>query len=152
MALPEKLEIKAKIQISKTTDIVYRGIVNPDQMSNYFIERGSGALETGKTVKWKWPEFEGEYDIRVKETQPNSFVSFLWDNGDRETLVEIELESSGDATIVSVVEKSMPLDEQGLKWLGGNSEGWANFLASLKAWLEYGINLRKGAFEFHRTS
>ena len=29
-----------------------------------------------------------------------------------------------------------------------NTEGWANFLACLKAYLEYGINLRKGAFDF----
>lgn len=28
------------------------------------------------------------------------------------------------------------------------SKGWANFLACLKAYLEYGINLRKGAFDF----
>lgn len=26
--------------------------------------------------------------------------------------------------------------------------GWSNFPACLKAWLEYGINLRKGAFDF----
>lgn len=30
----------------------------------------------------------------------------------------------------------------------GNTDGWANFLACLKAYLEYGINLRKGAFDF----
>lgn len=29
-----------------------------------------------------------------------------------------------------------------------NTEGWANFLACLKAYLDYGINLRKGAFDF----
>lgn len=35
-----------------------------------------------------------------------------------------------------------------IKWLSGNSFGWSNFLACLKAYLEYNINLRKGAFEF----
>ncbi|MEZ5019958.1 MAG: hypothetical protein R2756_07515 [Bacteroidales bacterium] len=40
------------------------------------------------------------------------------------------------------------LDEAGLKWLQGNTAGWANFLACLKAYLEYGINLRVGAFDF----
>jgi hypothetical protein len=47
-----------------------------------------------------------------------------------------------------VTEKSRDKDEAGLKWLMQNTEGWANFLACLKAWLEYGINLRKGAFDF----
>ncbi len=30
----------------------------------------------------------------------------------------------------------------------GNTEGGANFLACLKAYLEHGIILRKGAFDF----
>jgi len=44
----------------------------------------------------------------------------------------------------------MDNDEAGIKWLKSNTEGWANFLACLKAFLEYGINLRKGAFDFMR--
>ena len=42
----------------------------------------------------------------------------------------------------------MPANEEGIKQAIGQTEGWANFLASLKAYLEYGINLRKGAFDF----
>ena len=40
----------------------------------------------------------------------------------------------------------------GLHWFGGNTEGWANFLACLKAYLEFGINLRKGGFDFMKKS
>ena len=58
------------------------------------------------------------------------------------------LAAKEDSTIVTVTEKSRDKDEAGLKWLMQNTEGWANFLACLKAWLEYGINLRKGAFDF----
>jgi hypothetical protein len=49
---------------------------------------------------------------------------------------------------VTVTEKSRNNDEAGILWLRRNTEGWANFLACLKAWLEYGINLRKGAFDY----
>jgi hypothetical protein len=42
------------------------------------------------------------------------------------------------------------LNEDNLNWALENSEGWANFLACMKAYLEYGIQLRKGAFEFMR--
>jgi hypothetical protein len=55
---------------------------------------------------------------------------------------------ANNSTLVSITEKSRENDEAGIKWLIGNTEGWANFLACLKAWLEYGINLRKGAFDF----
>ena len=54
----------------------------------------------------------------------------------------------GDGTVVTITEKGRENDEAGLKWFMGNTEGWANFLACLKAYLEYGINLRKGAFDF----
>ena len=55
---------------------------------------------------------------------------------------------ANNSTLVSITEKSRENDEAGIKWLMGNTEGWANFLACLKAYLEYGINLRKGAFDF----
>jgi hypothetical protein len=55
---------------------------------------------------------------------------------------------ANNSTLVSITEKSMENDEAGIKWLIGNTEGWANFLACLEAWLEYGINLRKGAFDY----
>ncbi len=46
----------------------------------------------------------------------------------------------------------MEANEMGLQWFGGNTEGWANFLACLKAYLEFGINLRKGGFDFMKKS
>jgi hypothetical protein len=52
-----------------------------------------------------------------------------------------------DEAFVTVREKSRDNDEAGIKWLKGNTAGWANFLACLKAYLEYGINLRKGAID-----
>lgn len=39
------------------------------------------------------------------------------------------------------------MSENGICWLKSNTEGWANFLTCLKAYLEYGINLRQGAFD-----
>lgn len=63
--------------------------------------------------------------------------------------VEIFLESQPDgSTVVRISEKQKDKDDEGIQWLMQQAEGWANFLASLKAWMEYGINLRKGAFDF----
>jgi hypothetical protein len=56
----------------------------------------------------------------------------------------------GNDTLVNITEKSRDNDESGINWLRQNTEGWANFLACLKAYLEYGINLRKGAFDYMR--
>jgi len=143
------LEINAAIQIQKPAREVFDAIIDPSKMSNYFISKGSGIMEEGKKIMWQFPEFEMEYPIRVAAIEKDKYVSFYWEVDSIDLLVEISLTPGGSgSTIVRVTEKSRQCDEAGLKWLQGNSEGWANFLACLKAYLEYGINLRKGAFDF----
>ena len=145
------LTIKAQIQVQKPRAEVFDAIIDPQKMSNYFIARGSAKMEPGKEVKWSWPEFEGEFPVKVISVEPQQHISFTWEMEGKDLLVDITLESrENDSTLVTVTEKEMPNDEAGIKWLGENSEGWANFLACLKAYLEYGINLRKGAFDFMR--
>jgi len=85
----------------------------------------------------------------MDNAEADKYNSYYWVIGDIELLVEINLISvAGNCTIVTVTEKSRENNEAGINWLKGNTEGWANFLACLKAYLEYGINLRKGAFDF----
>jgi hypothetical protein len=54
---------------------------------------------------------------------------------------------NGNETFVTITEGTKDNTDAGINWLRRNTEGWANFLACLKAWLEYGINLIKGAFD-----
>ena len=144
------LEVKAALQIRRSAHEVFEAIVNPDQMSNYFISKGSARMETGAIVIWRFSEFDFEAPVRVGTLQPDKYISFCWDGENDKTLfVQIHLEETPDAsTIVRITEGTIENNEAGLQWLVGNTEGWANFLACLKAWLEYGINLRKGAFDF----
>ena len=83
------------------------------------------------------------------EVIKDNYVSYYWSMDNQELLVEMTLTTKeNNSTLVSISEKSRNNDVAGLKWLSGNSFGWSNFLACLKAYLEYGINLRKGAFDF----
>ena len=143
------LEIETAIGILKTPHEVFEAIVDPARMSNYFISQGSGRLEEGKVIMWRFPEFDFEFPVKVARIEKDSFVSFRWESDGIDLLVEMTLTARGSgSTVVRITEKSRELDEDGLKWLQGNTAGWANFLACLKAWVEYGINLRKGAFDY----
>ena len=143
-----KLESNATIQIQKPIEEVFEGIVNPEKMTKYFISESSGRLETGKEVIWKFPEFEDQFPVKEIKIENNSSISFVWDP---ETIVKITLEKlPDDSTIVRVNENGKELNEENLKWALENSGGWANFLACMKAYLEYGIQLRIGAFDFMR--
>jgi uncharacterized protein YndB with AHSA1/START domain len=145
----QTLEIKAALQIQKPVHEVFEAIVDPLKMSNYFISKGSGRMEEGRQIMWRFPEFDMEFPVRVGKIERDKYISFFWDMDGIELLVEMALGVRGnDNTLVTVTEKSRNNDEAGIKWLKGNTEGWANFLACLKAYLEYGINLRKGAFDF----
>jgi uncharacterized protein YndB with AHSA1/START domain len=147
----EKLEIKAALQIQRSPHEVFEAIVDPVRMSNYFISQSTGRMEEGKTLEWKFPEFDIKVPVRVLKVEKDRYISYEWDSDGEKLLVEIKIEPfNNNSTVVTITEKSRENNEAGIQWLKGNTEGWANFLACLKAYLEYGINLRKGAFDFRK--
>lgn len=145
------LTIDCALQIGKPSIEVYEAIVDPTYMCNYFISESTGRMDSGKIIAWRFPEFEGSSHIEVIYANPNEGVAFEWENeGGIKTKVALSLESlSEDKTLVKIQESGMQNHEAGIKWLKQNTEGWANFLACLKAYLEFSINLRKGGFDFY---
>lgn len=146
----EKLVIKTALQIGKPKSDIFEAIVDPGKMANYFISRGSGRMEDGKTVEWAFPEFPDTFPVKVTKSVPSQNVIFEWEGPEGKTLeVNITLEEiSPSQTLVRVTEGAMEANETGIRWLAQNTEGWANFLACLKAYMEHGINLRKGGFDY----
>lgn len=146
-----KLSISTSLQMSKTPEEVFEAIIDPEHMSQYFISKSSGKMEAGKTLDWEFPEFPGSFPVRIKSIIPHTSIIFEWDGDSHPLTVTISLKRMDKSTLVTVEEKEMDHNEAGLNWLKNNTAGWANFLACLKAYLEYGINLRKGAFDFMKT-
>lgn len=142
------LTSEASLQIQKPIHEVFEAIVNPDHMTQYFISESNGKMETGTDLLWKFPEFPDRYPMTQIQIEINKSISFVWDP---ETVVKINLEAQADnSTVVRVSESGKENNETNIQWLTQNSGGWANFLACMKAYLEYGIQLRKGAYEFMR--
>lgn len=144
-----KVTAKASIGIQKPIEQIFESILDPEIMVNYFISKSSGRMKSGQEIHWEFPEFEDSFPVSIREIRENEYISFVWDP---DSVVEIKLESlaKGD-TVVRVFEEGHQSDDEGIKWAIGQSEGWANFLACMKAWLEYGIHLRKGAFDFMKS-
>lgn len=148
-----KISISTSLQISKTPKEVFEAIIDPVHMTHYFISKSSGKMETGKTLEWEFPEFPGSFPVRIKSIKPLTSIIFDWDGDSHPLTVTIILKpmNSDKSTLVTVEEKEMDDNDEGMQWLKNNTAGWANFLACLKAYLEYGINLRKGGFDFMRA-
>ena len=90
----ETLEIKAAIQIVKPANEVFEAIVDPEKMSNYFISHGTGRMENGKEITWKFPEFDQLAPIRVDKIEKDKYISFYWENDGVDLLVEMTLSPS----------------------------------------------------------
>ena len=145
-----RLESNTALQIQKPIEEVFEGIVNPAKMTKYFISESTGRLETDKEVFWKFPEFSEQFLVKEIKLEANRSISFVWDS---ETVVNITLESMPDkSTLVRVNEGDKEFNETNLKWVIENTAGWSNFLACMKAYLEYGVQLRKGAYDFMRNN
>lgn len=141
-----KLTAKATLQIQKPIQEVFEALINPEKITKYFIAKSSGRMDSGKELIWEFGDFPGEFPVKTQEIKTNESVSFVWDE---ETIVNIILEEQADkSTVVRVTEGEKELNEQNIKWLTDNTFGWTNFLDCMKAYLEYGIPLRKGAFEY----
>lgn len=143
--MSEVLRVKTGIKICRSVHEVYEAIVDPEKMSQYFITYGSGRMEEGETIRWRWEDANAECIVRVKKVELDKCVSFSWSSNNAETLVEILLEPIGESTTtVKVTETGWLPDAEGIARLAEQTQGWMHMLCCLKAFIEFGINLRVG--------
>lgn len=139
------LKVNTQMGIQKPAKDVFEAIVNPEKMNKYFITTSTGRMESGKTITWTWEDYDAEHQIKVGKIEKDKLVSFTWDGSGVECLVVITIESKGEnKTLVKITESDWPVDYKGASRCMGQVEGWTHFLCCLKAFIEYGVNLRVG--------
>jgi uncharacterized protein YndB with AHSA1/START domain len=137
------------IRIRKPIAEVFDAVVNPEKLSGYFTQTASGPLREGETVTWTFADFPGEAPVTVKKVAPNSMIQFEWESmeGGYNTLVEMRFKQiDSNTTLVTIEETGWRETEKGKQSSYLNCSGWMHMLCCLKAYLEYGINLRTGSF------
>lgn len=158
------LKFRVAARISRPVHEVFEAVADPDRLSHYFTTGGAkGRLETGKTVTWDFHDFPGAFPVQVIEVEPDRKIVLEWkaNEGEPPNVEGGEMKSvdynttvtmtftplDGDTrTMVEIEEKGWRETEGALKASYGNCQGWAQMLAALKAWVEYGINLREGMY------
>jgi uncharacterized protein YndB with AHSA1/START domain len=146
------MELKFKVQtkIQRPLSEVFDGVYNPDKITRYFAtESASGPLDEGAKVIWRFADYPGDVPLVVKKVIPNQLIAFEWASGEGgyNTQVELTFEPiDAQSTLVTITEGTWHETQKGLDSSYGNCYGWMNMSCCLKAFLEYGINLRKGFF------
>ena len=131
---------------------VYEAVADPEQLSQYFTTGGArGRLEPAADVSWNFADFPGRFPVTVVEADPPRRLVIRWEGrasteAETTTTFEFEPVDGGARTLVTITESSWQATEEGATNAFGNCSGWTGMLAALKAWLEYGINLRDGFY------
>lgn len=160
------LKFRVAARVAKPVHEVFEAVADPGKLSNYFTTGGAkGRLETGAIVTWDFADFPGAFPVEVVEVVPDEKVVLKWAANEGEppnlsdskgkvreakyqtTVTMTFTPLDGDTrTLVEIKEEGWRENEGALKASYGNCQGWAQMLAALKAWVEYGINLREGMY------
>lgn len=143
---------RIRTRISKPVAEVFNAVASREYMEKYFTDRMSSDLAEGEQVIWNWEEY-GDHPVTVKTIKPNSLIvlelnSQEWgktvsDSYPVTVTMEFEALDEG-STMLSISESGWKIEEkEGLAGSYDNCGGWQHMAMCLKAYLEYGIDLRK---------
>jgi len=140
------VKFQVQLKIRKPVGEVFAAVIDPARLTRYFVDSASGPLEAGATVMWAFAEAPRPFPVVVSEVVQDERIVFSWPAAEpRDTRVEMTFTALDAAnTMVAIAESGWPMDEKGLAGSHGNAGGWMHMMCCLKAYLEYGINLREG--------
>ena len=138
---------QVQLKIRKPAAEVFEAIVRPEKLSRYFVQAASGPLVEGATVRWRFAEVPGEHDVLVRQVVKDQRLVLEWNSpaGDHKLEVEMTFQPlDAGASMVQISERGWRETPADIRSSYGNAGGWMHMMCCLKAYLEYGINLRAG--------
>jgi uncharacterized protein YndB with AHSA1/START domain len=124
--------------------VVFDAVVDSEKMSNYFISGASGPMAVGP-VTWEFGDLGAK--VRIDVLEVNKDEKIVWESTalGKPTRSMIQFAADGEeATIVTITEGSYAFTRAGVKLALGQNAGWTYTLCALKAYVQFGINLRTG--------
>jgi uncharacterized protein YndB with AHSA1/START domain len=141
------IDVNVHDRILKPVGEVFAAVVDPARMAHYFISSASGPMEAGSDVEWQFADVGAKAMIHVIAVEQNRKIVYE-PTYDPKTRTTIQFRADeGGATIVTINEAAFPLTEEGVRRAMGQTAGWTYFLACLKAYLQFGVELRRGLTE-----
>lgn len=141
---PDRIE--REIVIAAPPDRVWEIVTDPDQMAVWFSDSVELDLRVGGRMVLDWKE-HGTCHATVERVEPPHLFAFRWayemeiapEEG-KSTLVEFILTPAGADTRLKIVESGFAAldvtDEQRIRRVEGNAEGWQQHLDRLRAYAE----------------
>lgn len=140
-----------RIVLNAPMEKVYSAWTNCHELENWFLSKArvkkwedvvemSDALLVGDEYAWNWHCYEITEFGKILESNGKDLFTFYFAG---KTKVEVKLSELNNQVLVVLTQSEIPEDDESKKSIRlGCSSGWAFYLVNLKAWLEYGIDLR----------
>lgn len=137
------IQVKIEQKISKPVEDIFDAIVNPKKMSQYFVTAASGPMTEGTAPIWTFADVGVKLTINIKKIKKKKLILFEWPASGVMTEVEIVLEPvSKPSTLIKIRESEWNMDIEDANRAMQQTQGWIDMLLCMKAFLEYGIDLR----------
>lgn len=132
------------MRIRKPVAEVFEAFVDPVTTTRFWFTHGSGRLEAGARVQWRWEMYGVDVDVDVREFEQDRRFLIEWASGDEPaTTVEWTFQPLSDGTTyVNITNSGFQGNGDELCAQASDSiGGFSLVLAGAKALLEHGIEL-----------
>ena len=133
--------VRTQMLVRRPIHEVFEAFVDPAITTRFWFTHGSGRLEPGARVTWRWEMYGASTVVHVRAVEPPTRLVIEWD--EPPTGVEWQFTARGaDATLVRISNTGFRGTEDEVVAMAIDSMGgFSLVLAGLKAWLEHGIRL-----------
>ena len=139
------IQVKVSDYVKEPLGLVFKSVVDPTKITKYFVSNSSGKLAEGAKIIWEFKDYNVKINVDVIEVIENKKIMFNWEASGTKAKVTILFSSEEkNKTKIEITEDSFEASEDGIKKAMQQTQGWTDFICSLKAYLYTGINLRNG--------
>ncbi len=139
------IQVSVTDYIMRPLDKVFNTVVDPSHITKYFVSDVSDYLSEGKKVIWEFKDYNVKLDVTVLKVIKNQQITFDWEASGDKARVSMSFSSENEnKTKLVITEDSFKTNEEGIAKALQQTQGWTDFICSLKAYLYTGIKLRNG--------
>lgn len=138
------MEIKKSIVIDASPEVVFKAIIDPDELTNWFPDQAILEPKVGGRMKFSFRKEENSkyrqgstHEGTITEFIPNKKISYTWEDSNEadflRTVVTWELEKIEDnKTSLKLLHTGFRAEEKAKQY----EEGWSHFLSQLARYSE----------------
>lgn len=76
------VEVNVRERVLKRVNEVFAALIDPAEMSHYFVPGASGPMKPGTTVEWEFADVDTKVSVDVIEVEENRKIVYEWRQSD----------------------------------------------------------------------